>query len=101
MPAVINSAPDCITEGSGTVDERGEDSLDFILQANYQDCAGIMTFGQGTVYGEGGSAADTAYYVLTWLGIAVTVLVLIGWVVYENRHLLAYAAARARGGGGG
>jgi len=97
MPAVINSAPDCITQGSGTETERIDDSADFILQANYEDCAGIMTFGPGTVYGESG--ADTAYYILTYIGIAVTVAVLIGWVLYENRHLLAYVASRARRGG--
>ena len=33
--------------------------------------------------------------VLTWIGIVVMVLVLIGWVVYENRRLVTYAATRA------
>jgi hypothetical protein len=99
MPAVINSAPDCVTEGAGTEAARIEDSADFILQANYADCGGIMTFGPGTVYGESG--AETSYYILTWLGIAVTIFVLVAWVVWENRHLLGYAAGHIRGGRGG
>ena len=57
-----------------------------------------MTFGPGSTYGDGGQSATTAYYVLTWLGIVVTILVLIGWIVYENRRLITYAATRARGG---
>ena len=36
--------------------------------------------------------------VLTWIGIVVMVVVLIGWVVYENRRLVNYAAARVRRG---
>jgi hypothetical protein len=95
MPAVIDSAPDspgCITREAGTETARVDDSADFILQANYEDCAGFMTFGPGTVYGETG--AETAYYILTYIGIAVTVAALVAWVLYENRFLLAYAANR-------
>ena len=66
MPAIINSAPDCITHVEGA--KPADDTADFILQANYQDCAGFMTFGPGTTYGDGGAAATTAYYVLTWFG---------------------------------
>jgi hypothetical protein len=95
MPAVIDSAPDCITHASGTEAARVEDSADFILQANYEDCAGIMTFGPGTVYGEAG--ANGAYYALTWIGIAFILFVLVAWTLYENRRLLTYAAARVRG----
>ena len=29
--------------------------------------------------------------ILTWLGIVVTVLVLLAWVVYENRRLIEYS----------
>ena len=29
--------------------------------------------------------------VLTWIGIVFMVAVLIGWIVYENRRLIAYA----------
>jgi hypothetical protein len=92
MPAVIDSAPDCVLRETGTETARVDDSADFILQADFEDCAGFMTFGPGTVYGESG--ADTAYYVLTYLGIAFTVAVLIAWVVFEHRHLIAYTVHR-------
>jgi hypothetical protein len=92
MPAVIDSAPDCVSREAGTETARVDDSADFILQANFEDCAGFMTFGPGTVYGESG--AETAYYVLTYIGIAFTVAVLLAWVLYERRRLLAYAASR-------
>ena len=46
MPAIINSAPDCVTHVEGA--KPADDTADFILQANYQDCAGFMTFGPGT-----------------------------------------------------
>lgn len=95
MPLLIESAPDCITHVEGA--KPADDSADFILQENYQNCAGIMTFGAGTVYGDDGSAANGAYYALTWIGIFVTIAVLVGWVVYENRRLVRYAAQRARG----
>jgi hypothetical protein len=92
MPAVIDSAPDCVIREAGTETARVDDSADFILQANFEDCAGFMTFGPGTVYGESG--AETAYYVLTYIGIAFTVAVLLAWVLYERRRLLAYARSR-------
>jgi hypothetical protein len=89
MPAIIDSAPDCVTHNEGAV--PADDSADFILQANYQDCAGFGTFMPGSTYGEGGTGAETAYMILTWLGIVVTVLALIAWVVYENRRLIEYS----------
>jgi hypothetical protein len=92
MPAIIDSAPSCITHNTGAV--PADDSSDFILQANYENCAGIMTFGPGTVYGEGGGGANGAYYALTYIGIFVTIAVLIGWIVYENRRLIRYVANR-------
>jgi hypothetical protein len=101
MPALINSAPECVTHEIGTEDARVKDSADFIIQANYQDCAGFMTFGPGSTYGPEGTSADTAYYILTWLGIAFMVAALIAWVVWEHRHLIAYAAGRVTGGRGG
>ncbi|MGH2589182.1 MAG: hypothetical protein ACRDGW_00120 [Actinomycetota bacterium] len=101
MPAIIDSAPECVTNEVGTEDARVEDSADFILQANYEDCAGFMTFGPGSTYGPEGEAADTAYYILTWLGIGFMVFVLIAWVIWEHRHLLAYAAGHVTGGRGG
>ena len=63
MPAIIDSSPSCITHNSGAL--PADDSADFILQANYENCAGIMTFGPGTVYGPDGSSAAGAYYALT------------------------------------
>ena len=89
MPAIINSAPDCVTHVEGA--RPADDSADFILQANYEECAGFMTFGPGSTYGEEGTGAETAYMILTWLGIVVTVLVLLAWVVYENRRLIEYS----------
>jgi hypothetical protein len=90
MPALIDSSPSCVIEREGAT--PADDSADFILQSRYEDCAGFMTFGPGSTYGDEGAAADTAYYILTWLGITVMVLALIAWVVYENRRLLAHAA---------
>ena len=101
MPAIIDSAPDCVTHEVGTETARVDDSADFILQANYQDCAGFMTFGPGSTYGPEGEGAETAYMILTWLGIAFMVAVLIAWVLWEHRHLIAYAAGRVTGGRGG
>ena len=95
MPALINSAPECVTTVEGA--KPADDSADFIIQAAYEECAGIMTFGPGSTYGDEGAAAETAYYILTVLGLAVTLLALLAWVVYENRRLVAYAAA-LRGG---
>jgi cytochrome oxidase assembly protein ShyY1 len=90
MPAIIDSAPSCITSVAGA--KPADDSADFIIQAAYEKCAGIMTFGPGTTYGEGASGAATSYYVLTWIGIAVTLIALTAWVVYENRRLKRHAA---------
>src|SRR5262245_50106670 len=95
MPAIIDSAPDCVTHGEHYC---ADDLADFILQDNYQDCAGFGTFMPASTSGEDGSSAETAYMILTWLGIAVMVVVLVAWVLYENRRLIAAAAASARGG---
>jgi hypothetical protein len=89
MPLIIDSSPSCVTNNEGA--KPADDSADFILQANYEDCAGFMTFGPGSTYGDEGSGAETAYMILTWLGIVVTVLVLVAWVVYENRRLIEYS----------
>ena len=94
MPAIIDSAPDCITHGAGTEEARVEDSADFVIGNNFADCAGFMTFGPGSTYGEEGTGAETVYMVLTWLGIAFMVIVLIAWIVYENRKLIAYSLGR-------
>ena len=102
MPAIIDSAPDCITHNEGG-QGFGEDGADFILQANYQDCAGIMTFGPGSTYGDDGSGAETLYMILTWVGIVVMLVALVAWVLYENRRLVTHVArfGRDRGPAGG
>ena len=57
MPAIIDSAPDCVASVAGA--KPADDSADFILQAAYDKCAGFMTFGPGTTYGEDGAGAAT------------------------------------------
>jgi hypothetical protein len=103
MPAIINSAPDCITHGAGSEASRVDDTADFILQNNFQDCAGFGTFMPGSTYGEDGSGAETAYMILTWLGIVVMLAVLVAWVLYENRRLIqavvGYGGPSRPGGG--
>jgi hypothetical protein len=89
MPLLINSAPDCITHGEGS---SAKDLADFVLQDRFHDCAGFGTFMPGSTYGDDGSGATTLYMIVTWLGIAVMVAVLVAWVVYENRRLIAAAA---------
>jgi hypothetical protein len=96
MPLIIDSAPDCVTHVEGA--KPPDDIADFILQANYKKCEGFMTFGPGSTYGDGGHAAATSYYVLTWIGIVVMVIVFVMWVVLENRTLLAYALRNPLGG---
>ena len=95
MPAIIDSAPSCVTSVDGAL--PADDSADFILQAAYENCAGIMTFGPGSTYGEGGAGAGGAYYVLTWLGILFMVAVLVAWMWTENRRLHGHRL-RLRGG---
>ena len=100
MPAIIDSAPDCVIheEVDGTdeasVTAAGEDSLDFVVGNNYlseeQPCAGFMTFGPGSTYGEEGVGAEGAYMALTWIGIVAMVVVLAMWAYLENRRLVAF-----------
>jgi hypothetical protein len=84
MPAIINSAPDCIVHLKGAV--KGDDA-DFILQSAYAKCTGFMTFGPGTTYGDGSAGATTDYRILTWIGIIVMVVAIVGWVLAEDRRL--------------
>jgi hypothetical protein len=91
MPAIIDSAPDCVTSVNGA--EPADDSADFILQAAYENCAGFMTFGPGSTYGEEGAGAAGSYMVLTWIGIAVMVGALVYWVIWENRRLVRWTAS--------
>jgi len=97
MPGIIDSAPSCITDVGGA--KPADDSADFILQKAYENCQGIMTFGPGSTYGEDGSGAAGAYYVVTVLGIIVMVAVLVYWVYWENRRLHAHRLV-LRGGTG-
>ena len=98
MPGIINSAPDCITHAAGSEAARVNDSADFILQNNFKDCAGFGTFMPGSTYGEDGTGAETLYMILTWVGIAVMVIVLVAWVLYENRRLLGAVAGVSAAG---
>jgi hypothetical protein len=96
MPGIIDSAPDCIAHVKGAL--PADDSADFILQKAYEKCAGIMTFGPGSTYGDDGSGATTAYYALTVIGIIVMIAVIVAWVVYENRRLLRHAERLRKAG---
>ena len=95
MPAIIDSAPDCVVHQQGY---DPDDAADFVINNNYQDCAGFMTFGPGSTYGPDGVGANGAYMVVTWIGIVFMVVVLAAWVLYENRRMLTYVRARAGGG---
>jgi hypothetical protein len=91
MPGIIDSAPDCVTQ---VQEASADDMADFILQANYQDCAGFMTFGPGSTYGEEGAAAATSYYVLIGIGGVVMVAAFLLWVIVENRELVKFALGK-------
>ena len=97
MAAIIDSAPDCVSKDPGTEEARVEDSADFVMGDPYTECAGFMTFGPGSTYGEEGIGAEARYMVLTWIGIVVMVAVLVAWIVYENRRLIAYTLGVGRG----
>ena len=95
MPAIIDSAPDCIVHKEGY---NADDVADFVVGNNYQDCAGFMTFGPGSTYGDDGVGGATAYLTLTWIGIVVMVIVFVGWVWYENHRLIDLRPDRRRPG---
>lgn len=88
MPAIIDSAPDCVSSDPGTTEDRVADSADFVMGDPYTECTGFMTFGPGSTYGEDGVGANGAYMVLTWIGIVVMVVVMVMWVALENRRLV-------------
>jgi hypothetical protein len=90
MPAVIDTSPACVNETEGYVTDDGTgvaDDADFILQANYADCAGFMTMGPGSTYGEDGVGGEGAYIALAWVGIAFMVVALIAFVLFEANRL--------------
>ena len=89
MALLIDSAPKCVQNVANSAPDAA-DTADFIVQAAYEKCAGIMTFGPGSTYGAEGVGATTAYYVLTALGAAFMVVSLIAWVVFENRRLASH-----------
>ena len=89
MPLLIDSAPDCIVHKEHY---SADDIADFVLQDNFKDCAGFGTFMPGSTYGPDGTGAETLYMILTWVGIAVMVAVLVAWVLYENRRLVLASA---------
>ena len=93
MPGIIDSAPDCVTR---VAEANADDMADFILQANYQDCAGFMTFGPGSTYGEEGAAAATSYYVLIGIGGVVMVAAFLLWIIAENRELVKFSLGQAQ-----
>jgi hypothetical protein len=95
MPLLINSAPDCITHGEKF---NSDDLADFVLTDHFKDCAGFGTFMPGSTYGEDGQSAETLYMILTWVGIVVMVVVLVAWVLYENRRLLGAVAGISAAG---
>jgi hypothetical protein len=90
MAAIIDSAPSCVANIGGA--EPADDSADFVVGAAYEQCAGIMTFGPGSTYGEEGAGAAGAYMVLVWIGIIVTIAVLVYWAYWENRRLTGWTA---------
>ena len=92
MPAIIDSAPACIAHVAGA--KPADDSADFILQAAYEKCASIGTFMPGSTYGPDGTGAAGSYMVLVWIGIAVTMAVLVYWVYWENRRFADWKRGR-------
>ena len=88
MPAIIDSAPDCVVHKEGY---DGDDIADFILQQQLPGLRRLHDVRPGSTYGDEGVGAATAYMTLTWIGIVVMVIVFVGWVWYENRRLTTFA----------
>lgn len=99
VPLLIDSAPECI-KAAGNSSPDAADTADFIVQGPYADCAGIMTFGPGSTYGPDGVAAATSYYILTAIGMAFFVIILIAWVWYENYRLKSHVERIVTNGAG-
>jgi hypothetical protein len=95
MAAIIDSAPSCVRNVDGA--RPADDSADFVLQAAYEQCAGFMTFGPGSTYGEEGAGAAGSYMVLVWIGIVVMVAVIAYWAYWENKRLTTWVAEKPGG----
>jgi hypothetical protein len=95
MPAIIDSSPSCVASIGGA--EPADDSADFVVGAAYEECAGFGTFMPGSTYGEEGAGAAGAYMAVVWVGIVVTIAVLVYWAYWENRRLKTWLVAK-RGG---
>ena len=76
-----DTAPACIQHGVAPGD----------VYTPYAKCADFFTFGPGSTVGTLADGVSTSYWILTGLGIVVMCLALIGWVVLENRKLIAQA----------
>ena len=97
MPDWYSVVPDCVKTNVPPTDG---------VALPYQDCHGYFTFGPGTAWAgpltgqpipEGGQVGDvlysstTALYIITAIGIAVSIAFFILWVVTENRKLVQQA----------
>lgn len=108
MPALIDSAPDCVVSAEvdgndeASVTANAEDSADFVVGDNYfseeTPCSGFMTFGPGATYGDEGVGAEGAYMALTWIGIVAMVGALALWMFLENRRLTRYVTGEPDAG---
>ena len=95
MPAIIDSAPECVTSVEGA--KPADDSADFIIQAAYEKCAGHHDLRPRQHVRGGGRRRDDGYMVLTWIGIIVMVVAIVAWMVYEDRRLRGHARGSASG----
>ena len=95
MPAIIDSAPDCIVniercEARGRL-RRLHPAGGVREVRGHHDVRPRHHLRRGWR-----GAANGAYYVLTWIGIVVMVAVIVYWVIWENRRLMNFVN-RARG----
>ena len=90
MPGIIDSAPDCVTRVNGAL--PADDSADFILQAAYEECAGFMTFGPGSIYGDEGAGAAVVHRAHLDRHRRHGAM-LVDWVILEHRRLVRWTAS--------